>query len=519
LFVGLAGAAVEGHLVDRQRGAAWLSGCDGRTWLALDEAARWGAYGAVAPVVRADGWSEPELGEPTGLVAVIASLHANGWIRQQATRVLANHGGRVGGLARLRAAALAVRALDHVRQVRQEALRGLSGPLVAEEVEPALGVLLAGRGRRHAAAALDVVRESALAGLPVAELVESLAGSQQLAVRRWAVELAHEHGLFSVQRLLAIVESEPDQLLRARCASWLAGMAGPSVLRTLLAARVVEARLVALTQVPEDDLPTESLLPMLADPAARVREIAQWRVRRRGLDAADWYRRQLAASRGQTTAQVPAPKRIAACLAGLAAVGQATDAALFVDNLTHASPRVRAVAAQGVGAVADSSQVSALITPLLLDTSPRVSSTAAHVLAHRAAIPADVETAWASGQPWSRRAAWRVSRASGSWDRVEADLRAATDDDPDLSGEGQSGLRNWLDCGAATTWATLQAPQRERLRDLLASPHINPEHRRLIAFHAGIPRGTQSTGTPDLQPGQTSPRRPAMRLFHRKRAP
>ena len=86
----------------------WLDECDGRTWLLLDDVAR--AYGPAdaygVPVSGTRGWLSSNLTEPTGFVAAVTSLHADGRIRQRATQVLAGRPGR------LRAAALAVRCMD-----------------------------------------------------------------------------------------------------------------------------------------------------------------------------------------------------------------------------------------------------------------------------------------------------------------------------------------------------------------------------------------------------------------------
>ena len=87
---------------------------------------------------------------------------------------------------------------------------------------------------------------------------------------------------------------------------------------------------------------------------------------------------------------------------------------------------------------------------------------------------------------WSRRAAWHLSRTGGSWDRVEADLRAACDVDPGLSGLGRAGVRNWLLGQAATTWAPLGDQQRQRLEGLLSQAGLAVDERRTVAFHAGI---------------------------------
>jgi hypothetical protein len=189
---------------------------------------------------------------------------------------------------------------------------------------------------------------------------------------------------------------------------------------------------------------------------------------------------------------------MAAGLDGLAAVGGPNDLEVFIRNLANASPNVRRAAVEGVGAFGEREAKRSLILPLLLDGSPRVCSTAARVLVRAGAGPTDVEAAWNSSQPWSRRAAWRISRESGSWNRVEADLRALCDADPTFADLGRAGIRNWLTFDAASTWTPLDDTQRQRLRRLLCSQPMDEHQRQRVAFHAGI--RPETTSTPDATP-------------------
>jgi len=117
-------------------GAQLLEACDGRTWLLLDDVAR--SYGPAdaygLPVSGTSGWLGSDLDEPSGFVAAITSLHVDGRIRQRATQALTH---RTGPLA---TAALAVRALDHVQQVREDALAGLRSRGRPATAGPALAV-------------------------------------------------------------------------------------------------------------------------------------------------------------------------------------------------------------------------------------------------------------------------------------------------------------------------------------------------------------------------------------------
>lgn len=504
LATDLAVAATGGRTKTWAAGALLLEALDGRSWLLLDEAARSLTYASGSPVSGTRGWLGPPVSEPTGFVAAITSLHVDGRIRQRATRLLAERAGR------LPASALAVRTLDQVPQVRDEAKRALLALVDADPdvAEPVLGVLLAGRGRKHVHAALESVRSTLLDRMSAADLVSTLKGSGERDVRRWTFLLGHEQRVLTSQELLTAVQSDPDQWLRSICAQWLVEVAEPRQLCALLRVRTVEARLHALTRIPDDVLSDDDLVQLLADRAARVREQARLRARRRGIDAADWYRGQLAAPTG--TAQT-----LAACLDGLAVVGGPQDLQSFMVQLRHRSVRVRAAAVTGVSAHATGEQVLGVLQPVLLDSSPRVSATAARALARLRTPAAAADVAWASAQPWSRRAAWRLSRATGGWDRVEADLRAAGDTDPALASLGLTGIGNWLDTSAATTWDVLPDPQRARLRQLLETGALDDATCRMVAFHARIPRpeAPRAAVEDDATASATGPARRWLRLL------
>ncbi|MFF3562220.1 HEAT repeat domain-containing protein [Streptomyces sp. NPDC002574] len=443
-----------------------LEQLDGRSWLLLDEAARPAGHATARfPLNPAAGW-------PTD---VVTSWHGDGHLRQRATRMLAGHEGRVA------VSALAVRLLDHVPQVREEAWRALLPRLDAHHADAVLDVLLAGRERRRAPAAVDRVRDTLLDRHPASELVSSLLRSDRPGVRRWAFAFGHERGLLTAEQLLTAVHRDQDQWIRATCAEWLVEVTQPAGLRPLLTAKSVVARLVALTRVPDEALADDDLVRALADRSPAVREQAQWRARRRGIDAADRYRDRL---------RTPAPPvhALAGCLHGLVEVGGSADLPVFTACLGHPSARVRAAAVTGVGTFAARGEALALLEPMLLDPSPRVGTTAATTLVRLGAPRAATDAAWVSAQPWSRRAAWRVDRGRGSWDRVEADLRAADDDDPRLAALGLVGIRNWLVTKSATTWANLPDTQRRRIQQAVAAVALDDTTRRTLAFHVGIDR-------------------------------
>lgn len=473
----LARVATHGSVFEYETWAHRLQGLDGRTWLALDDAARRHSYTAGraggTPVSGTRGWLGSGLDEPTGLVATVTSMHVDGRFRQRAVRVLS------AGHSPLRPAALALRSLDHVAEIREDAATALLADLDLRGAGPSLAVLLAARRRHRSAEALAAVAQRLLAEAGAERIVADLGHSPDRLVRRWSYDLGHSHGALSVETLLDVVHGDDDQLLRATAAQWLAESAEPQVLATVLAARSTDARLVALSRLPDQHLPPPTLLPLLADRSRRVRETARWRAKRAGLDAAEWYRGELITASG-------GPRRLAACLEGLAAVGLVADGELAGAHLVHTAPSVRAAAVTAFASLSEAADVRRDLGPLLVDASPRVAITAARALGRAGATVADADAAWSSDQVWSRRAAWQLSRTGGSWDRVEADLRAACDVDAALSGLGRAGVRNWLLGQAAATWAPLGDQQRQRLEGLLARAGLPVDERRTVAFHARI---------------------------------
>lgn len=414
-------------------------------------------------------WLGSSLSEPLGVVAAVTSMHADGRLRQRATRVLAGQPGRV------QAAGLAVRCVDHVPQVRAEALSGLLLHVEIEEADVVVSVLRAAGGRTAVQPALDAYGQQLLHH---SDTIHALRASCDRTTRRWAFQTALDHDLLTHDEVMIAARHETDQLIRARCAERAGITSTPEELRRLLTGRFVDGRLAALQHLPDDHISDAQLHLVLLDPAARVRELAQCRARRSGLDPASLYRR----NRPQRQ-----PRFVRAWLSGLAAVGAQEDTHLVVPSLQQQSPSVRAAGVAALAALAPRRELLALLPPLLLDPSPRVAGAASRALARTGAGRALATAAWTSEQPWSRQAAWRLERAAGGWGRVEADLRAADDDDEHLSAHGHAGVHNWLAHSAATTWQRPTPGQWERLGLLLDRGALPVALRRQVAFHAGLP--------------------------------
>lgn len=286
LALTLSRAVVEG-VGDRDELRQTLDGLSGREWVVLDQAARTFRYQYETPISGVRGWLDERLNEPDGFVAAVTSMHADGRFRERAARALRGVGGP------LAATTLAIRLIDHVPQVRQAAAESLQRADMAEHLESVMDVVLAGRDRRFGLVAVQTIESKLRAEVGREALIEALLGSSLRRVRRRGVELAHQSGLISVERLHEIARTETDQLILAWCADWLLASRDAAGLADLLDSRSAMIRQVVVLAAEDDALSDDRLLALAVDRVPRVRESARFRARKRGLDVAGWYRAQL----------------------------------------------------------------------------------------------------------------------------------------------------------------------------------------------------------------------------------
>jgi hypothetical protein len=388
---------------------ARLSRCDGRDWLLMDKLARRTTWVQPAVLHGTRGWDSLDLSAaPTPAVAA-ASMHVDGRLRERAVRALARHDGPIPS------AVLGLRLLDHVPEVASAAREVVGGHLTGLEVDLVADVLLHGADRRAAEGRWDLLVDTLELDTP--PVLDLLCTSRRRMARRWAVERSLAQGLLDEDTVLRVASKDPDQWLRRSAAEHLTRTPSPQHLAPLLNADSVEARLTALTRVPEDLLDDATLEQLLLDRAPRVREQARWRARRRAFDVADLCRQRL---------EDPTPRVVAAALDGLVWTGNETDVPTVAKLLEHRSPTVRAAAVRTFAARVPGPQVTETLTPYLEDPSGRVCAAAAAVLVRAGAPPSIATQAWQSPRLTARRAAWRVARAAGGWTRVTDPLPAGT---------------------------------------------------------------------------------------------
>ena len=151
-----------------------------------------------------------------------------------------------------------LRCLDHVQQVRDDALLGVLLQTHDDAVDAVVSVLTAGLARNAALAALQAYTEQLLTTPMGAEKLLRHRKHPDRGVRRWAVTTALDRRLLSPGQAFDLSCTDADQLIRARCAEWMAA-SSPDIAARLLTVRFVEARLAALQHLPDHDLADDHL--------------------------------------------------------------------------------------------------------------------------------------------------------------------------------------------------------------------------------------------------------------------
>ncbi|MEV6011561.1 HEAT repeat domain-containing protein [Streptomyces sp. NPDC051976] len=384
---------------DRAAAVEALSRAPADLLLVLDRHARPGLSG---PRPTGYGSADP-------LRLLLASLDQDGRVRAAAVTGLAGCGGP------LAVGALALRTVDWVPEVREDAVAALVARNAPDEVAAAVRVLLR-LGRRSRAGGLLADYRAVLSEPPHRRAVRALAADSDPLARRFGVELALDLGQYVRGDLLRTALHDHDQVCRKLCAQRLLEL-DPDQAGRLMWARSAGVRELAVAALPPD-VPATRLVPPLADRARMVRAQARWQLYRRGEPPADVYRRHLRKA-GRSTS----PRLAAGLAAGLGECGDAGDAALLMrllgprdrDHGESWPPMVRRAAARAVGRLAQPAELVALLGPLATDRDPGVAREVFEALAR---VPQDVpaETLWVGRtrtEPAVRRAAERIGSGSG----------------------------------------------------------------------------------------------------------
>jgi hypothetical protein len=449
-----------------------LSAADPALWITLDETMRRGPH---APAPRLEG--------PRTLRRILASMARDGRLRESAVRALAQEHGPAPTYA------LAVRTVDWVEPVREQALAALIGRLTPDEALPAVRTLLRLDRRARAAGALEAFR-AALTDPAQRRTVRRLAGDTDPRTRRFGVELALELGEYVRGDLVRTALRDSDQACRQLCAQRLLEL-DPDQAGRLMWARSAAVRRLAVDALP-DDVPAARLVAPLADRSRMVREAARWRLYERGEPPVEVYRRQLRRCGSGTP-----PHLVAGLAAGLGECGDAgTGDVPLLARLAAPEPHpwekesagpawppvVRRAAVRALGRLARTRELPELLVPLLeRETVPSVVREVLDALLPAASLvePPVVRRALERPEPAVRRAALRLVRASGPWQRVEIDLELAADPRPEVAAEARADLRAWL---GKQIYSRPEPDHLDRIHGLLNAADLPEVVRRHLAF-------------------------------------
>lgn len=417
----------------------------------LEERGRNGPRWVAGPLGVSSAWDDV-VGRGDLLTICAASMHPDGYLRERASRLLADRE------ESLVARCLALRAVDHVPQVRRVAL-----PALVQRPDPAaLALLLRMRKRVHGPAALAAYGE-------LFDTRELLGASDPL-VRRFAYE--QELAGMDSSEVEMRLGTETDQWLRRRLAErWMA--VDPALAKgQLVGSRYVEGRLMVLLDGTDDLFERGELEERMLDRSRRVRAAACWRYRRAGYDPASYYRARWEAD------------GVDAALDGLRETGQRFDAVEAQRALASDDQRLRVAALR---LWPEGGPPKELLLTLLADPSSAVVKHAARLLAATPGIRYDdVLAAAVSEEPNQRRAAWRLRRELGGWNRLRADLEALQDPDEKLLLAAKQDLAIWLEFRAANTYQPLLPSEREAIRAHLDRVDLPRGVVDLLKFHTGL---------------------------------
>ncbi|GAB3813492.1 hypothetical protein GCM10028799_11380 [Kribbella italica] len=461
-------AAEAARLRDRaglDQSASWLDAASAREMLRIDYYARRFRYDGP-PLGVPDQWTAPVLEQPHPVVAVVATMHSSGFVRERAVRALITSGDPSGDRA------LTVRATDHVSVIRELAaaeVRRRTGLDQADRIVPLLH-RIAKRGR--GAGLLPEYLRSLVAIHGEPEVWARLRESSDRDLRRSAYQDSRDAGLLPLAEVAEILPREKDQIVRRLLNRIVVDDASPElVTQLLLRGRAADSRVLALVRLTASELDPADVERLLVDRSVLVRLWARRRWEELGRDPATTY---AAITRSDVTPAVRARAYV-----GLVEVNRSV-ARDEILTLVHSHE----LALRKVGLVLLKTNATADDIPTLFEltaaTNSRVARLASEVLIRNPRLWSlqDLAVLKAAEDPTLRRRGWWIHRSLGGWDAVIADLELHHDPDPHLSVLGAQPV--------APMYFQPTASQKQRLAELLKTSRLRRHQLLSIAVAAGL---------------------------------
>jgi hypothetical protein len=445
----------------RQEAVSWLRAQDPSTWRRIEAAPRRAVlYADVYP--PADRLRKHLVAGCPTLLAVMASFHRSGYVREAAVEILSTRENTLADKA------LALRTTDWVEVVRDKSRRAILERTGHEQALSIVPLLVAVLDQRRSRGFFDeyISRlDSATVG--------DLARFAPRATRRLFVDRLDLPDDELMQRAV----DDDDPLVRSRAAQKLLARR-PDFARELFLRATGIVRALAIEHAPAPLL-LERRDALLHERRATVRRAAQRRLAELGTDVAGRYR-----------ALVAAPTPTPTAIVGLGETGGHEDEARIVALLQHDDEAVRRAALAAARWLLSEPVLIEIASKALHDRSELVVRAAARVLRRRVSrIPKKViADAVGSGSRATRLAGLRLARRSDGWSRLEADLALAADADATVAREGREDLISWVRRVAPTLYRAPPAEQLASIGRLLDEAPLEKSLDREIRFHCGIAR-------------------------------
>jgi hypothetical protein len=479
-------AAVEGNTDALRSTASWLTSATARELLRIDDCAREFRY--EGPVLgEARQWTREVLASPLPVVAALAGMHRDGYVRQRAVESLAAFHDAVSDRA------LAVRVGDHVGAVREAAAREVLRRATLEHAEHIVPLLRRFEGRYRGAEVLPRYLRALTAEHGEAAVWAGLRSSADRDLRRAAFRHSFTVGLLALPEAVVLVPKERDQVVRRLLIEVIAGAATPEVVtRVLLRGRSAEGRALGLVKLTAAQLDPVDVERLLVDGSVLVRLWARRRWQEKGRHSAETY-----AAVARSTA---APIVRARAYTGLVETATPVGHQEIVDLAGSAELPLRKVGLSLLRSSAVAEDIPLLLRSVAGEDA-RVARLASEVLVGSPELRPLVDLApfKTAGDPELRRRAWWIQHQYGGWHAVIADLEILQDADPLVAALGRQRV---LPMYVQPTRA-----QAQRLTELLSTTRLDRPYVRSVAFAAGLPAPERPAAAQDGEPVPAASRR------------
>jgi hypothetical protein len=477
---------------------SWLTTVAARELLRIDYYARQVRYEASA-LGLPQQWTRDVLASPLPVVAALASMHPNGYVRERAVQRL------IASREALSDHALAVRVTDHVGVIRESAAREVLRRQTLEHADHIVPLLHRIEQRGRGAHVLPLYVHALATKHGEASVWARLRNSTDHDLRRAAFRHSFDSALLGLPDAIVLFPHERDQVVRRQLTRVIADSATPDVISTvLLRGRSAESRVLALVKLSVAELDGADVERLLVDSSVLVRLWARRRWQEMGHDPATTY-----AKLARSTAT---PIVRARAYTGLAETDTAIERQEILDLVHSPELPLRKIGLALLRGSATAEDVPLLLRSVAGDHS-RVARLASEVLIDSPHVwsLADLASLKAAHNPELRRRAWWIHRHLGGWEAVIADLDLLHDSDPKLAALGRQPV--------PPMYFPPTDRQRQRIVDLLATATLNRDQLLTITIAAGLsglaPTSAVSDSVPPSDSAPVAYPRPWWRIWNR----